>query len=194
MSENEGMISHTIGAILAGGSSSRMGADKSELVIAGSPFLDRIHDTMCDVFTEVIVCGGNVVPPDGVLIPDDTPGEGPVGGLLSALRIAGRRATFITAVDIPMLTTDIIVSLVEPFATGTTVRISQVDGEDQPLVGVYGPGVEELVRARFETGKRSVLGVIDEIEDIDRVRIQPDALFNVNTQEDYDRLIERYGA
>ncbi len=187
------MISHTIGAILAGGSSSRMGESKSELVIAGSPFLNRLHDTLCDVFTEVIVCGGIVVPPDGVLILDDTPGEGPVGGLLSALRIAGRRAVFITAVDIPMLTTDIILSLVEPLATGTTVRIAQVDGEDQPLVGVYGPGVEELVRARFEEGKRSILGVLDDMDSIGRFEIDSDALFNVNTPADYDRLIERYG-
>ncbi|RLE15587.1 MAG: hypothetical protein DRJ28_03765 [Actinobacteria bacterium] len=193
MSQNVDMISHTIGAILAGGSSSRMGASKSQLVVAGSPFLDRVHETMCEVFTEVIVCGGVAVPPDGVLIPDDIPGEGPVGGLLSAMRIASGRPVFVTAVDMPMLTTDIILSLAEPFAMGMTVRIAQVNGEDQPLVGVYGPGVEELVRERFEAGKRSVLGVLDDLDDIGRVEIDSDALFNVNTKADYDVLIKRYG-
>jgi molybdopterin-guanine dinucleotide biosynthesis protein A len=171
-----------------------MGRSKSDLLIAGTPFLDRLHDTMCDVFTEVIVCGGAVVPPDGVLIADENPGEGPVGGLLSAFRIARGRPVFISAVDVPMLTPDVIRSLAEPLATGTTVRIAQVDGEDQPLVGVYGPGVEELVRARFEAGTRSVLGVLDGLDNIDRIEIHSDELFNVNDQADYDRLIERYGA
>jgi len=187
------MISHTIGAILAGGSSSRMGRDKSMLVIEGISFLDRIHDTFCDIFTEVIVCGGSVVPPDGVLIADEMPGEGPLGGLLSAMRIARGRPVFISPVDVPMLTSEIIQSLAEPVATGTIVRIARVDGRDQPLVGVYGPGVESFARSRFDSGERAVLGILDVIEDVARVEIDSDAVFNVNTEADHMRLIDRYG-
>jgi len=190
--ENVSMITHTIGAILAGGSSSRMGRDKSTLMVDGTPFLDRIHDTFCDVFTEVIVCGGSVIPPDGVLIPDEMPGEGPLGGLLSAMRIARGRPVFISAVDMPMLTIEIIHSLAEPVATGTTVRIARVDGADQPLVGVYGPGVQPF-RSRFDSGTRAVFGVLDDIVDVARVEIDSDAVFNVNTEADYDRLIKRWG-
>lgn len=187
------MISHTIGAILAGGSSSRMGRDKSTLVIEGAPFLERIHGTMAGVFDEVIVCGGSEIPLDGVLIPDECPGEGPVVGLLSALAIARGRAVFVMAVDMPVVTPDAIRAVVEPGVKDAMVRIARVAGEDQPLFGVYGPGVEVIARAVFDAGRRSIKGVIDEMDDVTRIDLDVRTLFNVNTTKDYDQLIERLG-
>lgn len=187
------MITHTVGAILAGGDSSRMGTSKSLLVIEGMSFLERVHDTMAAVFTEVIVCGGSEIPSDGVLIPDERPGHGPVGGLLSALRIARGRPVFVTTVDMPVVTPDAIRSLAEPEAQAATVRIAQVAGEDQPLFGVYGPGVEPIARTIFDAGQRSVMAILDEVDDVTRITMYSSTLFNVNTRSDYDVLIERYG-
>ena len=189
----ETMITHTVGAILAGGDSSRMGTSKSLLVVDGVSFLERVHDTMTAVFTEVIVCGGSEIPSNGVLIPDEQPGHGPVGGLLSALRIARGRPVFVTTVDMPVVTSEAIRSLAEPEAQGSTVRIAQVAGEDQPLFGVYGPDMEPIARTVFDEGRRSVMAVIDEVDDVTRITIDSSTLFNVNTRSDYDVLIERYG-
>jgi molybdopterin-guanine dinucleotide biosynthesis protein A len=187
------MITHTVGAILAGGSSRRMGRDKSTLVLEGASFLDRVHETMSGVFTEVIVCGGTDVPIDGVLIADELPGEGPVGGLLSAFRIARGRPVFVTTVDMPVITEKAILGLAEPEAQGDTIRIARVAGQDQPLFGAYGPGVEEAARTAFEEGRRSVLGIIDEAHDVTRIDLDAFTLFNVNTMTDYEILIERHG-
>lgn len=191
--QNEDMIAHTIGAILAGGSSRRMGRDKSRLIIGGTPFLERVHDTMAGVFTEVIVCGGSDVPADGVLIPDERPGEGPVGGLLSAMRIGRGRPVFVTTVDMPLVTFEAVCAVVEPGVSGRMIRIASVAGEDQPLFGVYGPDVEPVARAAFESGRRSILAVIDDVGQVTRIDLDPDTLFNVNTEADYERLIERHG-
>ena len=187
------MITHTIGAILAGGESSRMGRSKSLLVVDGTSFLDRVHDTMTSVFTEVVVCGGSEVPSDGVLISDERPGEGPVGGLLSALNVARGRPVFVTTVDMPVVTSGAIRSIAEPEATGREVRIARVQGEDQPLFAVYGPAVEPIVRAAFEEGRRSAMAVIDDLDEVTRITMDSSTLFNVNTKADYDLLIERYG-
>lgn len=187
------MITHTVGALLAGGSSTRMGRDKAKLVVAGVTFLDRIHTTLCDVFTEVIVCGGSVVPTDGVLIADEKPGEGPLGGLLSALDTARGRPVFIVPVDVPMLTTSIVRSIAEPEAAGVAARIASVDGRDQPLVGVYGLDVAKLARSRLRSGRRSVSGLLDGIESVERVEFSSKELFNVNSRAQYNELIERYG-
>ncbi len=187
------MITHTVGAVLAGGSSSRMGREKAVLVVEGVTFLERIHATLCDVFAEVIVCGGSVVPTDGVLIQDAEPGRGPLGGLLSALDTARGRPVFVAPVDVPMLTTDNIGSLAEPEAAGSVARIACVDGRDQPLVGVYGPDVAELIRPRLRSGLRSVSGLIDGAGSVERIDMPPEDLFNVNSSAQYDELIERYG-
>ena len=187
------MIIHTVGAILAGGDSSRMGTSKSLLVVDGMSFLERVHDTMTAVFTEVIVCGGSEVPDNGVLIPDERPDHGPVGGLLSALRIARGRPVFVTTVDMPVVTSEAIRSLTEPAAQGSEVRIAQVAGEDQPLFGIYGPDVEPIARAMFDEGRRSVKAVIDAVDSVSRIAMDSSTLFNVNTRPDYEVLIERYG-
>jgi molybdopterin-guanine dinucleotide biosynthesis protein A len=191
--ENESMITHTIGAILAGGDSSRMGRNKSRLVVDGASFLERIHNTMAGVFTEVIVCGGSDVPPDGVLIADEHPGQGPLGGLLSALLIARGRPVFVTTVDMPIVTPEAVRAIAEPEVTGSTVRIALVGGEDQPLFGVYGPDVQPIARAVFEAGGRSAKSVIDEIDGVTRIGVGASTLFNVNTAADYEFLIERHG-
>lgn len=187
------MITHTIGAILAGGDSSRMGRSKSLLVVDGTSFLDRVHDTMSRVFTEVIVCGGSDVPSDGVLIADDRPGEGPLGGLMSALRVARGRPAFVTTVDMPVVTPATIRTIVEPEAKGNEVRIAHVEGEDQPLFAVYGPAAESVARTVFDAGHRSMRAVLDEVDDVVRIEVDPSTLFNVNTEADYALLIERHG-
>jgi len=187
------MITHTVGAILAGGDSSRMGTSKSLLVVDGMSFLERVHDIMTAVFTEVLVCGGSEVPDNGVLIPDERPDHGPVGGLLSALRIARGRPVFVTTVDMPVVTSEAIRFLTEPEARGSEVRIAQVAGEDQPLLGIYGPDVEPIARAMFDEGRRSVKAVIDAVDGVSRIAMDSSTLFNVNTRSDYDVLIERYG-
>ena len=170
-----------------------MGRSKSLLVVDGASFLERIHDTMLGVFTEVVVCGGSEIPSGGVLIADEQPGEGPLGGLLSALGIARGRPVFVTTVDMPVVTPEVIRSVAEPEVAGNSARIAQVEGEDQPLFGVYGPDTKSTALAAFEAGERAVMAVVDEIEDVMRIDVDSSTLFNVNTQTDYQLLIERHG-
>ena len=187
------MITHTIGAILDGGSSTRMGESKARLTVEGATFLDRVYGTMCGIFDEVIVCGGDAVPQGGILVADEVEGEGPVAGLLSAFRVAEGRAVFVAAVDMPMITPEAILSLVEPVVVGASARIAVVEGRVQPLFGAYGSRVEPIARAVFDAGRRSVLRVVDDIDYVTKVPIERDEGFNVNTVEDYDVLTERYG-
>ncbi|MEN8041680.1 MAG: molybdenum cofactor guanylyltransferase [Actinomycetota bacterium] len=193
MRKNGGMITHTIGAILAGGQSTRMGREKSGLLIEGQTFLDRVHETMTRVFKEVAVFGGSVVPTDGVLLRDEVPGQGPVGGLLTAMHMARGRPVFTTSVDTPLLTVDVIRAIAEPAVPSDGVRVATALGRVHPLIGVYGPDVEPVVRGRFDEGKRSMLGVIDTVERVVEVEVSPEAVFNVNTEEDYEQLMNRYG-
>jgi molybdopterin-guanine dinucleotide biosynthesis protein A len=187
------VITHTIGAILAGGDSSRMGRSKSRLVVDGTPFLERVHGTMTQVFTEVVVCGGSEIPAGGVLIADQQAGLGPVGGLLSALHVARGRPVFVTTVDMPVITAEAVRSIADPATKGSEVRIAVVDGEDQPLFGVYGPDLESIARAVFDGERRSVKALLDDVDEVTRITMDPSTLFNVNTEADYDQLIERYG-
>ena len=50
-----------------------------------------------------------------------------------------------------------------------------------------------MVRAVFDDDRRSVMAVIDGVDDVTRIAMDSSTLFNVNTRSDYDLLIERHG-
>ncbi len=186
-------ITHTVGAVLAGGSSRRMGRDKASLILDGSAFVDRILNIVGGVLTEVSVYGGSVVPMNGVLLQDDRPGEGPLGGLLTAMRRSRGRPVLLVSVDTPMITEELLRAIIDPVVPSDGMRIAVSEGRRHPLVAVYGPDILPLVEKRFDQGTRSMLGVIDRIDRVVEVEVDAEAVFNVNTELDYQELVERYG-
>jgi molybdopterin-guanine dinucleotide biosynthesis protein A len=187
------VITHTVGAVLAGGFSRRMGRDKASLILDGSTFLDRVFGAVSGVVSEVTVYGGSIVPTDGILLQDDRPGEGPVGGLLTAMRRSRGRPVLVVSVDTPMITPDVLRSIIEPVVPSDGVRVAFAEGRIHPLVAVYGSNLLPIVQSRFDSGMRSVLGVIDDVERVVEVEVDAEAVFNVNTEEEYQQIVERYG-
>ena len=97
----------TAGAVLCGGSSRRMGTDKAFVEVDGVAMAERVaagarRGGGCD---PVVFVGG-----DTALLarfgrerlPDRYPGEGPVGGVLTALRAVGDDVV-VAACDLPLL-------------------------------------------------------------------------------------------
>lgn len=74
----------TLGAVLAGGRSSRFGSDKAEAVVGGRTLLAHAIDALRAQCDDVVVVGR--VTSTTVAIPDwPEPGLGPLGGLAGAL-------------------------------------------------------------------------------------------------------------
>jgi molybdopterin-guanine dinucleotide biosynthesis protein A len=83
----ERMVAARAGFVLAGGRSSRMGRDKALLTIDGEALLTRVARQVAAVAGSVTVIG----PPERYshlsleVVPDRTPGAGPLGGIDTAL-------------------------------------------------------------------------------------------------------------
>jgi len=96
------------GVILAGGQSTRMGADKANLVLDGRTLLDRARHLLmaCDVkHPGSIIVSGRPDEPDGLA--DTRPGSGPAHAArdaLAALNARGFGRAIIIPVDMPRLT------------------------------------------------------------------------------------------
>ena len=78
-----------MGAVLAGGASSRMGTDKAFIEIAGVPMVARAVGALRAAgAAPVLVVGGDSARLGGLgldAVPDRYPGEGPLGGVITAL-------------------------------------------------------------------------------------------------------------
>ena len=93
------------GIVLAGGGSSRLGRDKTQVDVAGRTALDRVLAALAGA-TEVLVVG----PPRPVhaavhWVLEDPPGGGPAAGVAAAVARVRRPWVVVLAGDLPMIGT-----------------------------------------------------------------------------------------
>jgi molybdenum cofactor guanylyltransferase len=92
------------GAVLLGGASRRYGTDKAVALHAGVPMAVAVIDVLRAAgASDVITVGGADRGFDIVHRPDLYPGEGPLGGLLTALANPSQRVIVLVACDMPYL-------------------------------------------------------------------------------------------
>ena len=94
-----------LGAVLAGGESTRFGSDKALAPYRGAPMIDAAAALLRDFAEEVVIVGGER--PDYPSIPDlPAPGLGPLGGICGALAHAKRHG-FEAVLTVPCDTPDL---------------------------------------------------------------------------------------
>lgn len=105
-------------AILIGGDSSRMGTDKATLQVEGIAMAERVCVAAKEAgASEVLLIGGpqkRASNLSGTWKKDAFPGEGPLGGVITALKASTHDAVVVLACDMPFITPAVIASLVPP--------------------------------------------------------------------------------
>ena len=127
------------GVVLAGGQSRRMGRDKALIEVEGRTLLDRAMDKLEPLVDELLVVGdpekhGHLGP---FVIGDDTPGQGPLGGLATALRYASHDKVLLLGVDLPGVNARLLQRLKQELGTRTDAVVPRHDGLIEPLVAAY---------------------------------------------------------
>jgi molybdopterin-guanine dinucleotide biosynthesis protein A len=178
-------------AILAGGASRRFGAPKALAECDGVPLAARIAaSARAAGATEVVLVGGqpDVLAPLGLdVVADLAPGEGPVGGVLTALeRLGGaHELVVVAACDLAALDASTIALVVTglraagpstPAAVAATLR-------REPALTVWRAAAAGDVRRAFERGVRAMHELLTGLGAVE-VPVRPAALVNVNTPHD----------
>jgi molybdopterin-guanine dinucleotide biosynthesis protein A len=146
-------------AVLAGGSSSRMGRDKALVDADGLPMLQRVTAVGQSV-GDVVVVG---VAPSGGLdgIPDlRVGGLGPLAGLEAALIHAEGRDVILVAVDQPFVRADTLRRLHQ---TGGDAVVPVDGGWEQVTCAVYRKPCLPVVRGALDDGDLSILAILDRL-------------------------------
>ena len=146
------------GAILAGGMARRFsGVAKGLERVGGVRMVDRVLAALGEVTSEIVLVGASPsvaqALPALCAIPDEAPGSGPLGGILSALR-AARRETLVVAWDMPFITASELRPLVAGGVDADAVAW-EVDGRVEPLCALYRASAARQLAEAFTSGERS---------------------------------------
>jgi molybdopterin-guanine dinucleotide biosynthesis protein A len=182
--------------ILAGGASSRMGTDKSQLVIAQQTFTERIAETLFAVTDSVTLVGKVLDDSSLPKVPDVYPQWGALGGLHAAIAACRREWAIVVACDLPFVTPELFLFLASLRLDHEAVVPLQPDKRPQPLAALYRVDpCRERAETLIQSGRRRPLDLLeavntrwvefDEIMNLD----QAERFFvNINTPEDYDAV------
>lgn len=185
-----------IGAvILAGGKSRRMGTDKAELLIDNQIFLDKIALELTD-FDELLVSVGSkdhLAETKYQTVADKYPDCGPIGGLQSALSVCTSDALFAISCDVPLFKSCLAQFLCSKMSDDYDAVIAlSPEGFFHPLCAVYKKSVADIFEKFILSGDYKILNAYEQMK-ICSVPVEDfeDLLLNVNTPEEYERLISK---
>lgn len=203
------MIFH--GFIQAGGGSTRFGTDKALVRLRGKTMLERTGELLASVCHDVTIVGpaGKYEDAPWPVLADRWPGEGPLGGILTALdslRAGEPPDRFFTMVhgpcpfaiilscDMPFLTKEFLAFLKErAIASQALIVVPEHSGRLEPLCACWCAQSAPAIQAAFEAGGRKVseamkhvpLEVLDE-STWKRFDSEGRLFWNMNTAADYE--------
>ena len=190
-----------VGYVLAGGESRRFGRDKAVVEIDGKPMLAHMCELIACVATEVRVVAvpGKYASLGLESVADRWPGEGPLGGIITALRF--------TEKDDPQCQWNLMVSCDMPFLTREWMaflaqRASQSEAQVvlprsqhglEPLCACYKTNTGGALQIVFEAGERKVTRALQQVKtevldeaDWKRFDSHGRLFWNMNTPGEYE--------
>ncbi|MCU0428557.1 MAG: molybdenum cofactor guanylyltransferase [Cytophagaceae bacterium] len=138
-------MDHTLGVILAGGFSSRMGQDKALLIHSfyKISWLEKQYNLLSTFFPQVVVSKRkeqnyfNILP-SAMYLSDTAAVEGPLRGILTVHQKFPKMHLFVAAVDLPGLNPLIISKIMNQFRKNPEAdAVVFKDQYFEPLCGVY---------------------------------------------------------
>lgn len=188
------------GYVLAGGASSRFGRDKALAELQGQTMLLRTAELVASVTSAVKIVSptAKLAEAEYETVADRWPGEGPLGGILTALvdakKQSGEAAALIVSCDMPFLTRNWLSFLTgRASESGAEAIVPKSAQGWEPLCSCWRVPALGLVLPLFEAGTRKItdalnvlhVEVLDE-KDWKRFDNGGRLFWNMNTLADYE--------
>lgn len=194
-----------------------MGVDKHSLWFDGETFLQRVARRVCQVADPVVCVGAlesqslkQAIESCGAsFVTDQRPNMGPLEGIRCGLAALADRVefAFVTSCDVPLLRPQLIRFLASQLFDSQQNRSNKYDSivpvrEDRVfgMTAIYRTCLHSQVQLPDEKSKRKVSNMVGlgktlkiPTESLRVVDPQLDSLMNVNTRNQYEELLSRFG-
>lgn len=168
-----------------------MRRDKAFVEVAGTAMAARVGDALRQAgATEVVAVGGDAARLQALgfdVVADDTPGEGPLGAILTAFAAAPTDVVVVLACDLPGADPGAVTAVVAALAAepGAAAAWPEADGTSHVLHAAWRTSLAEApLAAAFAAGQRSVRRAADGLGVVVVRDVPADALVNANRPED----------
>ena len=192
-----------LGAVLAGGKSQRFGEDKSQVKLNGKLLIDYILSEIIDEFNEILIVSNNQIKFNNYenisLINDFKKDQGPLGGVLSAMKWAKEKnnkyewiSTF--PVDTPFFKKEILQKfLSEINSEESKLFFIKSNNTRHNIFGIWSIDLMKKLEDDLNEGQRKVEVWANSVgvKVINMEFINKDPFFNINTKEDLEKAKEK---
>ena len=181
------------GAVLTGGASSRMGRDKALLEVGGTALARTVAGALTVAGADrVVAVGGDRARLAALgleVVADLHPGEGPLGGILTALDAADTDVVVVLACDLPGADGPAVAAVVDALvrAPAAAVAWPVVAGRHHVLHAAWRAGLAApVLRAAFAAGERSPRRAADRLARASVTTVAERVVRNANRPGDLD--------
>jgi molybdenum cofactor guanylyltransferase len=187
--------------VLAGGKSSRMGAEKALLAIGGATLLARALAVAGQVSRNIFIVGEKAkFAGFGAVIEDSYLECGPLAGIHAALKNSSTERNLMLAVDLPFVNAALLrFLLLISQQDEAVVTVPRVHGRLQPLCAVYRrtfsvPAEESLRQGAYKIDRlfeQITVRIVEQTE-LENAGFSPASFENVNTPAEWTEAKRRF--
>jgi molybdopterin-guanine dinucleotide biosynthesis protein A len=185
------------GAVLAGGMSTRMGFNKALIEINGEPMISKIARSLNRAGLMNLKMVGGDSEAFTLLghecLADEYPGEGPLGGIITALNYfknRGKKHVLVVACDLPNISPDLISKMIEnSMKEPKSVVVPLVEGHLQWMHVLWPTDVLPTLLKSFSNGLRAPWRASKDLPLLRIEGIDPQILFDLDRPEDLKQVL-----
>ena len=185
--------------ILAGGKSSRLGANKALQIIGGKTLVQWVVERLATLTTEIIIATarGEAIPCSSAAritaVADIYPARGPLAGICSGLQASSGPRSIVASCDTPFLSTGLLeyMTRISPISD---IVVPRIKDRVEPLCAVYSRNCVAPIRELLQRNELKIVKLFpmvrvkyieeDEIRNFDPEHL---SFFNINSQADLEK-------
>ncbi len=177
---------------MCGGKSSRMESEKGLVLWRNKPFVNHIIEAVLPISSSIqLITNGNEYndfpyPKVKDIILD----KGPLGGIYSALEFSKTELNLILSCDIPLISTEILLELIQKHNIKNDITILADSNKIHPLIGIYSKNILPIIKQSIEENDLKMMHLLSKVnhEKIQIVDGKSHHLKNINTLTELNEL------